>query len=57
MHFAIFFDAMPVAGDTALLDEAKALPAPAAAEQFLLFAHFARATVSFETLLGFSRTS
>ena len=53
MHFAIFFDAMPVAGDTALLDEAKRYLHQQLQSNSGFFAHFARATVSFETPLGF----
>lgn len=53
MHFAIFVDAMPVAGNAGLLDELRQYVFQQLQSNKPFFARFARATVSFETPLGF----
>lgn len=53
LHFAIFYDAMPVAGDAALLAEARRYMYQQLRSHQAFLARFAKATVAFETPLGF----
>ncbi len=52
MHFAIFADARAVAGDPALLDAARAYIHHQLDAHRGFYAHFARATLAFDTPLG-----
>ncbi len=53
MNVAIFYDAIAVAGDATLLNEAKAQLIDAARASSAYMAHFARATVAFPMPIGF----
>jgi CBS domain-containing protein len=53
MRFAIFFDAMPIAGDTSLFKELRDIMFGLLNDNNAFYTHFARATLAFETPLGF----
>ena len=53
MRFAIFFDAMPIAGDTSLFKELRDIMFGLLNDNNAFYTHFARATRAFETPLGF----
>jgi CBS domain-containing protein len=52
MHLAIFYDATPVAGDSALFEQARAYLFARLSDQQAYFTRFAKAALSFDTPLG-----
>ncbi|MFO7640603.1 MAG: DUF294 nucleotidyltransferase-like domain-containing protein, partial [Candidatus Competibacteraceae bacterium] len=53
LQFAIFYDAMAVAGDDSLLEEVKDRMYALLGDHGAFYSQFAKATISFETPLGF----